>query len=97
MIKLQVNTVCTPWYVPLDDIHDLLRKKKMLLSSKEFSKMIAGSSVYVYEREPREKFGIYPHDVAAIFYILDIAISFVDEKEEVLLIHKEHSGIMDWI
>jgi hypothetical protein len=97
MITLQVNTVCTPWYVPLDDIHDSLRKKKMLLSLKEFSKMIAGSSVYVYERETKSKLGIYPHDVAAIFYLLDIAISFVDEKEEVLLIHKEHSGIMNWI
>jgi hypothetical protein len=96
MITLQVNTVSTPWYVPLDDIHNLLRKKKMFLSSKEFSKMIVGSTVYPYEREPK-KIGIYPHDVAAIFYLLDIAVSFVDEKEENLLIHKEHSGIINWI
>jgi hypothetical protein len=93
MITLQVNTDNTPWYVPLDDIHNLLLKKKMPLSAKEFSNMIVGSSVYPYEREPK-KIGIYPHDVAAIFYLLDIPVIFVDEKEEALVINKEHSGIV---
>lgn len=94
MIILQVNKINIPWYVPLNDIQQMLRNSKMPLSAKEFSKMIVGSSVHVYEREP-QKIGVYPHDVAKIFYILNIPVTFVDENEEELRINKNLSGIRD--
>jgi hypothetical protein len=61
--------------------------------------MILASTVYVYvyERSDKDKIGIYPHDVGAIFFRLRVDICFIDENDKIFDVKKGISGISDWI
>ena len=96
IFKFDVITTI-PSYVKVEHIHDLLRQNGREDLSVKFRKMISGSTVYVYEREPKSKIGIYPWDVAAIFYRLKVDVCFQDEEGKILYFDKGMSGISDWI
>lgn len=96
-IILNTQTLETPYYVKSEEIHEKLIKENRRDLSHKFRDLIRGSTVYVYEREPKMKIGIYPWDVAAIFFRLDVDVCFIDENGKELEIDKGMSGISDWI
>ena len=84
MIKLKVNTESTPYYVLNADVREAIEVEyfadALIDIAKKYSELIYGSSAHVISREPK-KYGIYPHDIAAIFKVIDIDVEFCDEKE----------------
>lgn len=99
MIIVKVYTTDTPWYVLSEDLKNSVQKyyenqpeiSDDILS--KFSKLIAGSSARILNREPL-KIGIYPHDIAAIFSKINVPIKFIDEKNKELNIYMGNSGVL---
>ena len=73
-----------PNYVKLDHLYDVLRQHDRKDLVIKFNKAIQNSTVYVYEREPKNKIGIYPWDVAAIFYRLKVDVCFQNEEGDLV-------------
>jgi hypothetical protein len=95
MFTFNVQTKETPWYVQLNHIYEILREHSREDLCIKFNKGIQNSTVYVYEREPKNKIGIYPWDVAAIFYKLKVDVCFQDEAGNLVNVNKGMSGVSD--
>jgi hypothetical protein len=96
MINIKVNTESTPYYILSSDIKSAIDNEfyadALIDIRKKYSELIYGSTARVICRE-QKKYGLYPHDIAAIFKIINIDAEFSDEKGFILNIDHTISGI----
>lgn len=96
MIKIKVNTENTPHYVLSTDLRTAIEAElspdAVKEVAKKYSELIYGSTAHVLSRNP-STYGIYPHDIAAIFKTINVDAEFYDENEIILSINHEISGI----
>ncbi|MGK0270075.1 MAG: hypothetical protein ACI88H_000710 [Cocleimonas sp.] len=96
MIKIKVNTQSTPHYVLSTDLRAAIEAEypadAAIDIAKKYSELIYGSAARVLSRNP-STYGIYPHDIAAIFKTINVDVEFYNEHEVALNVNHEISGI----